>query len=80
MVFTTSSLAFISVRVKLDVIYLYLGCKSIVKEKPKLIEHLRRHTQEKMYACAVCGQLFANFAKLSDHHARQTTSGIIYWY
>ncbi|XP_077985078.1 histone H4 transcription factor-like [Glandiceps talaboti] len=47
------------------------GCRTSVKTKFKLREHLRSHTQEKRYGCFVCGGLFYNRTKFVDHLDRQ---------
>ncbi|XP_077861740.1 histone H4 transcription factor-like [Saccoglossus kowalevskii] len=47
------------------------GCHTNCKNKYKLKEHLKSHTQEKMYGCCVCGGLFYNRTKYVDHLDRQ---------
>lgn len=46
-------------------------CEATVKGRPKLREHLRSHTQEKVVACPGCGGMYANNTKLFDHIIRQ---------
>lgn len=48
-----------------------LDCEASVKGRPKLREHLRSHTQEKVVACPGCGGMYANNTKLFDHIIRQ---------
>ncbi len=62
-----------------DVIYslfflsLFLpDCTGCYKDKYKLLDHLRSHTQEKRFACDQCGALFSNRTKYIDHIHRQT--------
>ncbi|KAL8577808.1 hypothetical protein ACOMHN_054558 [Nucella lapillus] len=50
------------------------GCDASVRDRNKLKEHLRSHTQEKQVACPTCGGLFATQSKLTDHILRQATS------
>ncbi|XP_034034466.1 histone H4 transcription factor [Thalassophryne amazonica] len=47
-------------------------CEGIVKGRPKLREHLRTHTQEKLVACPGCGGMYASNTKLFDHIIRQS--------
>ncbi|XP_029956251.1 histone H4 transcription factor isoform X1 [Salarias fasciatus] len=47
-------------------------CEASVKGRPKLREHLRSHTQEKVVACPGCGGMYANNTKLFDHIIRQS--------
>ncbi|XP_071376755.1 histone H4 transcription factor [Centroberyx affinis] len=47
-------------------------CEATVKGRPKLREHLRSHTQEKVVACPGCGGMYANNTKLFDHIKRQS--------
>ncbi|KAG7486015.1 hypothetical protein JOB18_023192 [Solea senegalensis] len=47
-------------------------CEATVKGRPKLREHLRSHTQEKVVACPGCGGMYANNTKLFDHVIRQS--------
>ncbi|XP_070547855.1 histone H4 transcription factor-like isoform X2 [Ptychodera flava] len=47
------------------------GCRISVKNKFRLREHLRSHTQERRYGCSVCGGLFYNRTKFVDHLDRQ---------
>ncbi|KAK7925527.1 hypothetical protein WMY93_007837 [Mugilogobius chulae] len=47
-------------------------CEATVKERPKLKEHLRSHTQEKITACPGCGGMYASNTKLLDHIIRQS--------
>lgn len=46
-------------------------CEATTKGRPKLREHLRSHTQEKVVACPGCGGMYANNTKLFDHMIRQ---------
>ncbi|XP_068187446.1 histone H4 transcription factor [Antennarius striatus] len=46
-------------------------CEATAKGRPKLREHLRSHTQEKVVACPGCGGMYANNTKLFDHIIRQ---------
>jgi len=50
------------------------GCKSTAKNHHKLKEHCRTHTHERVYACSVCGGMFASMSKLIDHLTRQNQS------
>ncbi|XP_072049577.1 histone H4 transcription factor-like [Amphiura filiformis] len=47
-------------------------CTGCYKDKYKLLDHLRSHTQEKRFACDQCGALFSNRTKYIDHIHRQT--------
>lgn len=47
-------------------------CTCTFKDRCKLREHLRSHTQEKVVACPTCGGMFANNTKFLDHIRRQT--------
>ncbi|XP_033834801.1 histone H4 transcription factor [Periophthalmus magnuspinnatus] len=47
-------------------------CDATVKGRPKLKEHLRSHTQEKITACPGCGGMYASNTKLFDHIIRQS--------
>lgn len=47
-------------------------CTCSFKDRCKLREHLRSHTQEKVVACPTCGGMFANNTKFLDHIRRQT--------
>lgn len=47
-------------------------CEATAKGRPKLREHLRSHTQEKVVACPGCGGMYANNTKLFDHIIRQS--------
>ncbi|XP_058145461.1 histone H4 transcription factor isoform X2 [Dasypus novemcinctus] len=49
------------------------GCTCTFKDRCKLREHLRSHTQEKVVACPTCGGMFANNTKFFDHIRRQTS-------
>ncbi|XP_045139500.1 histone H4 transcription factor [Echinops telfairi] len=49
------------------------GCTCTFKDRCKLREHLRSHTQEKVVACPTCGGMFANNTKFLDHIRRQTS-------
>ncbi|XP_078592492.1 histone H4 transcription factor-like [Branchiostoma floridae x Branchiostoma japonicum] len=49
----------------------WAGCQSCFKNKFKLKEHMRVHTQEKLFACWICGGLFSNRTKFMDHIKRQ---------
>lgn len=49
------------------------GCTCTFKDRSKLREHLRSHTQEKVVACPTCGGMFANNTKFLDHIRRQTS-------
>ena len=53
------------------------GCGLKLKNKYKMREHLRSHTQEKVVACPTCGGLFSSRTKFFDHLTRQAsgTSG-----
>ncbi|TMS14457.1 Histone H4 transcription factor [Larimichthys crocea] len=42
------------------------------KGRPKLKEHLRSHTQEKVVACPGCGGMYASNTKFFDHIIRQS--------
>ncbi|MEQ2191483.1 hypothetical protein XENOCAPTIV_029341, partial [Xenoophorus captivus] len=46
-------------------------CEATAKGRPKLREHLRSHTQEKVVACPGCGGMYANNTKFFDHMIRQ---------
>lgn len=46
-------------------------CEATAKGRPKLREHLRSHTQEKVVACPGCGGMYANNTKFFDHIIRQ---------
>ncbi|XP_015238334.1 PREDICTED: histone H4 transcription factor [Cyprinodon variegatus] len=46
-------------------------CEATTKGRPKLREHLRSHTQEKVVACPGCGGMYANNTKFFDHIIRQ---------
>lgn len=48
-------------------------CTCTFKDRCKLREHLRSHTQEKVVACPTCGGMFANNTKFLDHIRRQTS-------
>ncbi|CAL8364968.1 unnamed protein product [Lota lota] len=47
-------------------------CEASAKGRPKLREHLRSHTQEKVVACPGCGAMYANNTKFFDHIKRQS--------
>lgn len=47
-------------------------CEATAKGRPKLREHLRSHTQEKITACPGCGGMYASNTKLFDHIIRQS--------
>ncbi|XP_068456663.1 histone H4 transcription factor [Clinocottus analis] len=47
-------------------------CEATAKGRPKLREHLRSHTQEKVVACPGCGGMYANNTKFFDHIIRQS--------
>lgn len=49
-------------------------CEATVKGRPKLREHLRSHTQEKVVACPSCGGMYANNTKFFDHIKRQSAT------
>lgn len=49
------------------------GCTCTFKDRFKLREHLRSHTQEKVVACPTCGGMFANNTKFLDHIRRQSS-------
>lgn len=49
------------------------GCNCTFKDRCKLREHLRSHTQEKVVACPTCGGMFANNTKFLDHIRRQSS-------
>lgn len=49
------------------------GCVTVAKNKYKLREHLRSHTQEKVIACPTCGGLFSSRTKFVDHVKRQAS-------
>lgn len=51
----------------------FAGCTCTFKDRFKLREHLRSHTQEKVVACPTCGGMFANNTKFLDHIRRQTS-------
>lgn len=53
-------------------ICLSLDCEATAKGRPKLREHLRSHTQEKVVACPGCGGMYASNTKLFDHIIRQS--------
>lgn len=40
-------------------------CESIIKDKNRLVEHMRHHSQEKLVSCPVCGALFSSFTKVT---------------
>ncbi|XP_077403163.1 histone H4 transcription factor [Vanacampus margaritifer] len=47
-------------------------CDATAKGRPKLREHLRSHTQEKVVACPGCGGMYASNTKFFDHIIRQS--------
>uniref|UniRef100_H3B8N9 Zgc:112083 n=1 Tax=Latimeria chalumnae TaxID=7897 RepID=H3B8N9_LATCH len=47
------------------------SCAAIFKNKCKLLEHLRSHTQKRVIACPTCGRMFSNNTKFLDHFRRQ---------
>ncbi|XP_027129285.1 histone H4 transcription factor isoform X1 [Larimichthys crocea] len=47
-------------------------CEATAKGRPKLKEHLRSHTQEKVVACPGCGGMYASNTKFFDHIIRQS--------
>lgn len=47
-------------------------CEATAKGRPKLKEHMRSHTQEKVTACPGCGGMYASNTKLFDHIIRQS--------
>lgn len=49
----------------------FSDCEATTKGRPKLREHLRSHTQEKVVACPGCGGMYASNTKLFDHIIRQ---------
>uniref|UniRef100_A0A0A9ZCP2 Histone H4 transcription factor n=1 Tax=Lygus hesperus TaxID=30085 RepID=A0A0A9ZCP2_LYGHE len=52
----------------------WFECKfSTNKVKARLVDHVKVHTGERMIACPVCGNMFANVTKFSDHCERQIT-------
>ncbi|KAK3915940.1 Histone H4 transcription factor [Frankliniella fusca] len=53
---------------------LWQGCKTLVKHRAKMAEHLPSHTKERVVACPTCGVLYASRQKLIDHIKRQMTS------
>ncbi|XP_041470919.1 histone H4 transcription factor-like [Lytechinus variegatus] len=46
-------------------------CQVKTKDKYKLRDHLRCHSQEKRFGCSQCGGLFSNRTKFFDHIHRQ---------
>ncbi|EDO31783.1 predicted protein, partial [Nematostella vectensis] len=52
----------------------WTGCMTRVRNHCKLREHAHVHTREKVYACHVCGGMFASMSKFADHLSRQNTS------
>ena len=61
-------------KVKLEIPCRWQGCNHVAGELSKLKNHLRSHSQERMYGCPVCGGLFANSTKFVDHCKRQDAS------
>ena len=53
-----------------------VGCGFTGRDKSKVLEHTHTHTKEKVVACPVCGNLFANNMKFKDHIVRQTTANV----
>ncbi|KAJ8316430.1 hypothetical protein KUTeg_006444, partial [Tegillarca granosa] len=47
------------------------GCEIVTKDRYKLKEHLRSHTQERIVGCPTCGGLFSSRTKFFDHLRRQ---------
>ena len=39
-------------------------CEQIIKDKNRMVEHMRHHSQEKLVSCPVCGALFATITKV----------------
>ncbi|XP_067347964.1 histone H4 transcription factor isoform X2 [Channa argus] len=54
-------------------------CEATVKGRPKLREHLRSHTQEKVVACPGCGGMYASNTKLFDHIIRQSAMEVSHY-
>ncbi|XP_042354996.1 histone H4 transcription factor isoform X3 [Plectropomus leopardus] len=54
-------------------------CEATAKGRPKLREHLRSHTQEKVVACPGCGGMYANNTKLFDHIIRQSAMEVSHY-
>ena len=50
---------------------LWGNCKKAFKDKSKLKNHLKSHSQEKTIACPTCGSLFVNCTLFRDHCLRQ---------
>lgn len=50
------------------------GCTFEGRDRSKVQEHLRSHTNEKVVACPNCGSLFASNSKFKDHLARQQST------
>lgn len=49
----------------------WTDCHVKAKDKYKLRDHLRSHSQEKKFGCSQCGGLFSNRTKFFDHIHRQ---------
>lgn len=48
-----------------------VDCKFVGRDRNKVQDHVRTHTQEKQVACPTCGKQFCNNTKLKDHLNRQ---------
>lgn len=58
-------------------IFIPSDCGFKAQSTTKLRDHIRRHTQEKKYACSHCGTLLSTSTKLEDHQHRQSISGML---
>ena len=50
------------------------GCTFEGRDRSKVLEHCRSHTNEKVAACPKCGSLFASNSKFKDHLMRQQSA------
>ncbi|XP_055914090.1 histone H4 transcription factor [Eupeodes corollae] len=49
-------------------------CKKIFPNKYRLVEHTRMHSNQKLFGCHKCGELFRTKTTLFDHCRRQETN------
>ncbi|XP_065177782.1 histone H4 transcription factor-like [Sycon ciliatum] len=57
----------------------WTGCSQQTLNRTRLSDHVRTHTGERVIACPVCGGLFINATKFSDHLTRQVTTDTAYY-